>query len=211
LYKNRNKMQFIEFRNKFKNQYVFSKKDIEKLFPAYNKMNLVNWQKKGHITRIRNSWYCFSEINEIKSYNLLIANKIYKPSYVSLETALSFYGFIPEAVFLTTSVSSRKTIEFDTKLGVYSYKSIKENLFFGYKLLDFDKSIIKIAEPEKAILDFLYLKKSVNNINDITALRLNKNEIKLVVDFKKLHNYTSLFNSKKLDSKVKLLEKYIYA
>ena len=77
--------------------------------------------------------------------------------------------------------------------------------------MDFDKSIIKIAEPEKAILDFLYLKKNINNINDIESLRLNKHEIKLVVNFKKIYNYALLFNSKKLDSKITLLEKYIYA
>lgn len=204
-------MQFIEFKNKFKNQNIFSKKDIEKQFPAYNKMNLVNWQKKGYIKKIRNSWYCFPEIKEIVNYNFLIANKIYKPSYVSLETALSFYGFIPEGVFLTSSVSSLKTQEYKTELGVFSYKSIKKNLFFGYKLLNFDVITIKIAEPEKALLDFLYLKKTINDIEDIKAIRFNKEEIKLLVDFKKLNNYASLFKSKKLNSKIKILEKYIYA
>ncbi len=46
-------MQFIEFKNYFNPYQVFSIKDIEKEYPKFNKMNLIAWQKKKYIIKIR--------------------------------------------------------------------------------------------------------------------------------------------------------------
>ena len=75
-------------------------------------MNLVNWQRKGYVQKLRNGWYRFSDetVNEQLLY--LIANKIYNPSYVSFESAFSFYGIIPEGVFSILSATSQKNSQF---------------------------------------------------------------------------------------------------
>ena len=86
-----------------------------------------------------------------------IANKIYQPSYISFETALSFYGIIPETIYEVISVTPRKTRTFKVSDIKYSYKKIKKNCFNGYKSIKIKNAIILIAEPEKALVDHLYL------------------------------------------------------
>ena len=204
-------MQFIEFRKLLGNFVCFSKIDIEKLFPAFNKMNLVNWQKKGYIIKIKNGWYSFTdfELYENKLYS--IANKIYDPSYISMETALFYYGFIPEAVFKISSVSTLKTNAIKTKIGDFVYHSIKEKLFFGYSIVKEEKAFYKIAYPEKAILDFLYFKKDIKTIDDFSGLRLNKKRLSDTINLKKIDNSVLLFESKALTKRAKLLKEYLYA
>jgi len=71
LQKQRNKMQFIEFKNRFEQYNFFSKVEIKKRIPSFNNMNLIHWQKKKYLTKIRNGWYCFSDtaINDKKKNN----------------------------------------------------------------------------------------------------------------------------------------------
>jgi predicted transcriptional regulator of viral defense system len=204
-------MQFIEFKQIFKEYVVFSKNEINKYIPGFNKMNLIYWQEKGYIKKIKNNWYCFTdkEISQDVLFN--IANKIYAPSYISLETALSFYGFIPEAVFLTTSISTLKTNEFDTFTGRFSYKSVKKNIFFGYKIIKRNNLSVKIAEAEKAILDFLYFNSTIKTHLDLRAFRLNKINMINDIDFNKIKAYANLFNSKVLLKRLDFLKKYINA
>lgn len=204
-------MQFIEFKNLFANYDFFSKTEIEKRIPGFNNMNLIYWQKKKFLNKIRNGWYCFTEtaINEEKKY--AIANKIYQPSYISMETALSYYGFIPEAVFKIISVSTLKTNEFSTGLGVFLYHKIKPNLFWGYHINNLAGSAYKIATPEKAILDFLYLNPAINTLDDVAAFRFNKTEILKCVNFDTLMQYADEFNSKVIIKRVGLLNEYLDA
>ena len=102
-------MNFIEFSKTFSDWPLFSIHEILKLYPNFDRKNLVRWQEKGYIKKIRNKWYIFSDknINEINLF--YIANSIYSPSYISFESALSYYNIIPEAVFSVTSATSLKT------------------------------------------------------------------------------------------------------
>lgn len=202
-------MQFVEFRRILKDQIIFSNNDIEKLIRSFNTKNLINWQKKGYIQKLRNSLYCFSDLQISQNALFSIANKIYKPSYVSLETALSYYGFIPEGVFSFTSVSTLKTNRFNNHFGTFIYKSIKKDAFFAYKIIENKDLKFKIAEPEKAILDYFYLNHNINTQDDFSAIRFNKSIIKTEVDFEKMEKYAFLFNSKVLLKKVNRFNKYI--
>lgn len=204
-------MQFIEFKTLFNNYNIFSKNEIDKLLPKFNKMNLVNWQKKKYIGRIRNGLYFFSDININEALNLFAANKIYSPSYVSMETALNYYGIIPEGVFNTTSITTLKTNEFNTSLGNFTYNTIKRKCFFGYKLVENENVNFKIAEPEKTLLDFFYYKQNITTIEDIYALRLNKEVIESIVNFNKLFDYGEIYESKALLKRVEILKQYINA
>src|ERR1035437_10150044 len=102
--------------------------------PNFDRNNLTRRIKKGLLVRLKQEYFAFPEYKSKADYALYFANRIYRPSYISLHTALSFYGIIPEAVVQITSVTSLKTASFTNDFGEYSYKSIKENLMFGYEL-----------------------------------------------------------------------------
>lgn len=202
---------YATFLNTFQSYLVFSLKDIQLRFPFFDTKNLINWQKKGYIIKLRNGYYLFTN-QKIDEHALsLIANKLYSPSYVSLETALYHYGVIPEAVFCITSISTRKTKSFHTPLGLFQYASIKPSLFFGYKLLQgtYDPHL-KIATLEKCILDFLYLRSEINDYYAFLALRWNKLALKNI-DFVLLEEYSNQFHSPTLNKKISWLKHFVHA
>lgn len=151
-----------ELKNKTKNYPLFKLEDIFKLFPEANRRVVLNqlnfWTKKGYIEKIRRGVYKLSDF-EIKD-TFLLTNFIYAPSYISLETALNYYGFIPDIPFAVTSVTTNKTMIFKIKnYGVFSYSSIKPDLFFGFNSILAGKNYsYNIALPEKALFDYLYLR-----------------------------------------------------
>ena len=125
-----------------------------------------------------------------------IANRLYQPSYVSLETALSHYGIIPEVVYAVTSVTTKPTREFKTPKSVFSYQRIKKSVFAGYSPVTIEGHVVLLARPEKALADYLYfvdLKKT--SLND----RLNLKSIRK----KKLLELIGAFRRKSLQKIVK--------
>ena len=144
--------------------------------------------RMGKIQRVRRGLYFFTG-ETIDTFSL--ANVIYAPSYISLETALSFYGLIPEVVYSVTSITTRATREFVFNDINYSYQSIKIKAFTGYIPIDRDNKKILMATPEKALADYYYFvslgKKTAND-------RINIDKI----DKKILKNYLSLYDRQKL-------------
>lgn len=67
------------------------------------------------------------------------------------------YRLIPEGVYTITAITSLKTQDFNTSIGTFFYKHVKPSLMFGYGLVSFENTLYKLAEPEKLILDYLYL------------------------------------------------------
>ena len=202
-------MQFLDFKQELSKYLVFSIKDIEKLYPNFNKINLLYWQKKGYIQKIRNSWYFFTDIKIDETVLFYISNKIYSPSYVSLESALYYYGIIPEAVFSINSITTLKTNKFKSYTYPINYSSIKPSCFFGYKLLKNEKYTFKVAEIEKALLDYLYLQVKIKSYKDIKSLRFNKHVLQEKLNMQKLFDYASLYNSKVLLKKINILKQLL--
>ncbi|MBI2259441.1 MAG: hypothetical protein HYU67_11170 [Flavobacteriia bacterium] len=198
------------FQEKMELFCVFTNKDIEKEFPKFDKKNLVYWQKKNYIKKIRNNYYYFSKNELSDEFLFFVANKIYHPSYISLESSLSYYSVIPESVFTSTSVSTLKTNHFSTLIGIFSYNNIKENLFFGYTLIQYKNHFFKLANLEKTVLDYLYLHPEIAAKNDFDSLRWNKEVLKKI-NFKRLSDYQILFNSNALNLRIKRLIEYIHA
>jgi len=165
--------------------------------------------KKGYLLKLRNNLYTFSELKNVNNIHFYIANRIYRPSYLSLHTALSFHGLIPESIVQTTSVSTMKTARFKNDFGSFSYKKIKNELFFGYTQLEFtkDKTFL-IALPEKALLDLLYLYPFYNNETEITNLRIDQQILSEVMQFSRLHEFLSRFKNKSLEKRMNLFLKY---
>ena len=167
-------MRYFELREKIK-QNVFNFLDVVKFFPQENEHNLkiqINrFIKAGYIKRIKRGLYAFdlSLVDELE-----LANKLYSPSYISLETALSYYGVIPEVSLGVTSVSTVTTKKIENQFGTFYFVKIDHKLFFGYKIVSRQKNegSFLIAEKEKALLDFFYCRK----ISKIESLRLNFEE-----------------------------------
>ena len=202
-------MNFQEFRIAFQHYPVISTTEMGKLFPAFDFKNLINWQRKDYVKKIRNSWYRLTENALTEDTLFFISNQMYAPSYISLETALSYYGFIPEGVFKITAITTLKTKNFTSPLGIFGYQNLKPKLFFGYQLITFNNFRFKMAEPEKALLDYLYLHPEISSEDHFEGLRLNTFEIKQQVNFDTLNNYTAYINSKSLAKRVKNFIKFI--
>jgi predicted transcriptional regulator of viral defense system len=206
---------WVEFQTKMGPFRVFSIRDVEKQFPSINLMNLVRWQKKGYILRLRNQWYAFNDAESYENIEWLAANLIYAPSYISLHTALSWYNLIPEMIVSTTSVTTQKTNKFSTPLGDFNYHRIKPELFgFGYTLENMDASMsegrnsrkIMVATPQKAILDFFYINSFYNSEKDMEDLRLNSTELAKIVD-NQFYQYLVKYESRALESRIQLMAK----
>jgi predicted transcriptional regulator of viral defense system len=201
-------MNYIEFRENFYPLVCFSLDQIYSSYPLFDRTNLTRWIRKGYIARLRQGYYTFPDYKSKKDFSLYFANRIYKPSYISLHTALSFYGMIPEAVSQITSVTSLKTATFKNSFGDYSYKNIKEDLMFGYELKEMDeKRRLMFATPEKALLDLLYLYPFYNSEKEMEELRMDEYYMREDLNVEMLMSYIGRFRSKALDNRTRLLQK----
>jgi len=126
-----------------------------------------------------------------------------------LEMALSYYNLIPEAVYGVTSISSRKTNHFKSDFGEFFYRHVKPQLMFGYNLIGYKGFNFKMAEPEKAILDYFYLNSSLNTEDDFAGLRFNSHEFNELADGAKLDHYLNLFGNKNMAKRFSRFLKYI--
>lgn len=153
-------MNYREFKKRIQDRPVFLAKDISLLKEDEQLLRnqIRRWQIKGFLIKLKRDIYLLNEADrKINPSNLFIANQIYAPSYVSLEYALNFYGLIPERVIDITSVTTRKTKQFNNASGVFVYKNLKEQCFSGFtKVKDEAGLFIFIALPEKALVDFFY-------------------------------------------------------
>jgi predicted transcriptional regulator of viral defense system len=206
---------WVEFQAKLRPFRVFSVQDVKKQFPSMNLMNLVRWQKKGYLLRLRNQWYVFNDAESYENIDWLAANLIYAPSYISLHTALSWYNLIPEMITTTTSVTTLKTNKFSTPLGAFDYHRIKPDMFgFGYVLENVEtykgergnSRKIMIASPQKAILDFFYINTFYDTEKDMVDLRLNEIELSNTVN-KEFFQFLVRFENSALEHRIHLMIK----
>lgn len=152
-----------------------------------------SYAAKGLFIKLRNGLYSLKK-NQPSPY--VIANKLYQPSYISLETALSFHQLIPEAVYSLTSVTTKATREFEALNQLFSYTRFKKSAFRGYQLVTRGEDRFLIAEPEKAVADYLYLVAlGHKTLND----RLYRERF----DQNKLIEWIQLFNNNQLSQLVR--------
>lgn len=193
-------MNIFEFKHKIAELPYFETKELRLIlggdFKSTTLVNLKNWVRKGHLIMLRRGLYITSEEAE-KSESMVFATKLYPPSYVSMELALNFYGIIPEAVFTVTSVTTRKTKEFKTPKGNFTYQKIKKEAFGGYETRRKGKISFNLALPEKAVVDFLYLNRNLLNGSpeQFQGYRFNE-EFKF--DAKKMLDFARAFQNKKV-------------
>lgn len=158
-------MKFHEFKKKISDFPVFSTSHLGNLGGNEQVLRnqLTKWQSRDLVIKLKKGLYVLGDSDrKINPSRLFLANHLYQPSYVSTEYALGFYDIIPERVSAITSVSPKKTATFENTLGRFVYQHIKPAGFRCYVLLQDENSFhVFIAEPEKALVDFLYLNSSL--------------------------------------------------
>ena len=200
-------MRYLEVRKQLAPFIVFSIDDFRKVDPQMDRRRLTEWQEKGYIQKVRRGYYVFTDFALNESTIFLVANKIYQPSYISFETALSHYHFIPESVFALTSATPKKTATFTASLGTFVYHTLKKSQMFGYTLLPHDSQRIRIAYPEKAILDYLYFRRDLKTADDFFGLRMNRDAMRAAIKKTRFMHYLRMFGGVSFQRRVKIFLK----
>lgn len=143
--------------------------------PREIRRQLSRWKQAGKIHQLRRGLYCLAPpFQKVNPHPFLVANRLIPASYVSLQSALAFYGMIPEHVPVTTSVTTSRPAHWETLLGIFDFRHIQVDFFYGYRLVDLgEKQQAFIASPEKALLDMVYLEPGGDTLDYLAELRLN--------------------------------------
>ena len=202
-------MNFKALKEKFKDFLIIDSQAINLIQnPKYIRRQISEWKNKKWLIELRRGMYLINDIYFTEKISpLYVANKIYSPSYISLEYALSEYELIPETVNIITSVSTRKTADFVNELGRFSYGKIKKELFFGYKAVNVNNQNALYATKEKALLDFIYLNIGSfrESFDDFYHYRFQNLE---TISWKTLNSFLEKYKNNKLKRIIKLLRKY---
>jgi predicted transcriptional regulator of viral defense system len=204
--KTETQMLYQELYKTMSGQACFTSNQVYAWHPGFDKNNMGRWVKKGLLVKLRNGYYTFPEYLDEPSFAFFLANRIYRPSYISLHTALAFHGLIPESVVQITSVTTLKTNKFQNRFGIFSYKTIKPQGLFGYDHLPFSQGRnLLMAKPEKALIDLLYLYTFYTTEEDLIGLRLDEDILKEIVNTELMQSFTVKFNNAALKMRVELL------
>ena len=117
-------------------------------------VQMSRWVKSGKLIKLAREKYVLSDLYQKGDRSMVyVANHLVYPSYVSLEYALSFFHLIPEAVYVVTSVTPMRPVEYTTKAGRFAYRHIKKEMFWGYVSQSETMKDAMIACAEKALID----------------------------------------------------------
>ena len=202
-------MQYIRLKELLNEFTIFSLADIERIDSNFHRRRLNEWQDRGYIKKVIRGYYIFSDLELNENVLFEIANRIYSPSYISFEMALSYYHLIPESVYGITSASTRKTYRFKTPIAEFSYRTIKQKLFFGYELVKYNSKYFRIASVEKAILDYFYVNSDINTKSDFASLRIDKDTFFKQVNEEKLYALLEKFAQKRLAKRIKTFLEFL--
>jgi predicted transcriptional regulator of viral defense system len=163
------------------------------LFPVIKRLLQV-----GLLVKIERDKYL---LKGAKVHDFALANFIYRPSYISFESALNFYGILSQFPYEVTSVTSKKTVKKTFESKVFVYNHIKMDLFWGYKKQD----NFLIAFPEKALLDQLYL--TAKGYKNISLDEYDLSRISTLRLKKYLRKYS---RTRQFEGTIKILERYLH-
>ena len=143
-----------------------TKSGIESFYPnlSATEKKVQRLEEKGCIIRLKRGLYVANPKFTGKMLSdELIANHLYAPSYISMSSALRFYGLIPEAVYVHQSMTVKVARNFQTPIGNYVYKHISREAFpIGIRSIQRDNYAFLIASPEKALCDLIANSSKVN-------------------------------------------------
>ncbi|MBD3425345.1 MAG: hypothetical protein GF417_13000 [Candidatus Latescibacteria bacterium] len=161
------------------------------------RLQLSRWVKDGRVIKINKGMYTLARpYRKVDPEPFTVANALKSPSYVSLQSALSWHGLIPEFVPVTTSVTTARPQLIETPLGSFEYRHVKTGMFQGYaKIRLSGRQDAFVASSEKAILDLVHLTPGADSYEYLKELRLQNMD---VIDMKKLQKSARNAGSPKL-------------
>ncbi|MEW5986117.1 MAG: hypothetical protein AB1791_05755 [Chloroflexota bacterium] len=139
---------------------------------------LSRWTQAGRVHQLRRGLYALAPpYQKVKPHPFLVANRLVRGSYVSCQSALAYYGLIPEYLPVTTSVTTARPRCWQTPLGVYEFNHLQVNLFGGFQHIEVaTRQHAFVATPEKALLDLVYLRPGGDSPAYLGELRLQNLE-----------------------------------
>jgi predicted transcriptional regulator of viral defense system len=174
--------------------------------PVSINVQLSRWCKSGKLLKLKNNIYLLPEgFRKVDIYEPHIAAVLKKPSYISLEKAFEYHGLIPEAVPVYTSVTTKRPQRIVTPIGTFDYRHIKNSLFWGYGSVTVNKQQAFIASPEKALLDFFYLKGLRIDDDYLYEMRLQNFS---QINFSRLIDFAKRFKSPGVLKAAQLIKRY---
>jgi predicted transcriptional regulator of viral defense system len=175
--------------------------------PQIVRLQLSRWVNSGRIYQLRRGLYSIAPpYQKIKPHPFLVANRMQKASYVSLQSALSYFGLIPEVVNVTTSVSTGRPEKLETPLGFFEFRHLKTDFLFGYRMTNLGEQSALVAIPEKALLDLIYLQTGGNSASYLNELRLQNSE---QLDLVLLQKLSEKFGTLKMQNAAKEISRII--
>jgi len=146
---------------------------------AQVRLQLTRWAKAGRLLQLRRGVYALAPVwRKLHPHPFLAANALQRGSYVSLQSALTFYGVIPEHVPVVTSVGPGRPEIVRNPLGTFTYRHIARFLLFGYSQVEVaPRQLAFVASPEKALLDLVYLTPGGDSADYLKELRLQNPEV----------------------------------
>ena len=167
------------------------------------RVQLSRFMKQGKVIALRRGMYTLADMYRHAALTpAVLANNLYRPSYLSGLWALSYYDLIPEAVVWFTSVTPRVPRRFENEFGIFEYRNIRQSAFFGYHSVSYGDADILVAEAEKALLDHWH-----HNPGEWTEARLEEMRYQNfdVIDKHRLAEYIARFASPRLKRAAKRL------
>ena len=154
-------MNLTDFKN-----IPFMPSALEAVYPHNDDINgkAERLVREGKLLRIRRGLYVVSpKVSGQRLSEFVIANHIYGPSYISMQSALRFYGLIPEAVYSLTSVTTKVSKTFATPLGNFNYTHASDPYYpIGVTSLEEEGAYFLMATREKALCDLIVFTPGVN-------------------------------------------------
>jgi hypothetical protein len=147
--------------------------------PAGVRRQLDRWVKAGRVIQLRRGVYVLAgHRGTVSVHPFAAANALKKASYVSLESALSHYGMIPEHVAAITSVTTGRPQEFATPLGRFIFRHVTGRMFDGFREIEpAPLQPALVATPAKALVDLLYLTPGSDQAGYLEELRIERPEM----------------------------------
>ena len=166
---------------------------------------LSRWVDQGRIYQLRRGLYALAPpYQKRQPHPFFVANRIVRGSYVSAQSALAYYGMIPEYVPSVVSLSAGRPHTWATALGTFMFRHIKSDYIIGYEWVDLgDGQSALIANPEKALLDLIYLTPKSNSKGFLLELRLQNMD---KIDMVRLRKSAEGFQRPKMDQAVEVIE-----
>jgi predicted transcriptional regulator of viral defense system len=171
-------------------------------------IQLSRWVRSGRLIQLRRGVYAIARpYRQVEPHPFLVANALRKNSYVSLQSALAFHGLIPEHVPACTSVTTGRSEKLETPMGTYIYKRAKPDYLFGFRQMEVaSNQFAFVADPEKALLDLVYVTKGAQATFYLRELRLQHTD---AISGETLEELAARMNTPKLRQAARVMRRLL--